>query len=126
MELPATTTIHPVFHVSQLRRARGASHSSPQIPPQLTADLEMIVEPEELLEVRPKPQGAAGELEVLLKWKGLPEFEATWEDSHMIQTQFPDFHLEDKVKVWAGGNDRPPIRFTYARRKGRNEVAADV
>ena len=126
LELPSSATIHPVFHVSQLRQARGASFSSSTLPPQLSVDLEMLVEPETLLGVRPKTLGNAGDVEVLLKWKDLPDFEATWEDFYMIQQQFPSFHLEDKVKVWAGGNVRPPIRFTYARRKGIVSKSADV
>lgn len=41
----------------------------------------------------------------------------------MIERQFPAFHLEDKVTLGARGIDRPPIRFTYARRvKGRKSV----
>lgn len=36
----------------------------------------------------------------------------------MIQKQFPEFHLEDQVNVWAGVNDRPQIYFTYSRTKG--------
>ena len=54
--------------------------------------------------------------EVLIKWKDLPKFEATWELSSAIQQQFPHFHLEDKVRLLAGGIDKPPIRYTYARR----------
>ena len=123
LELPPTAHIHPVFHVSQLRRAHGVSNSSPVLPPQLTSDLEMVVEPAALLQVRPKVNGRNGEVEVMIQWQGLPEFEATWEDFSMVQHQFPDFHLEDKVKVWAGGNVRPEIRFTYTRRKkGAAEV----
>ena len=117
LELPASSTIHPVFHISQLRRARGQSYSSTELPAHISGDLEMQVEPEALLGVRPKHQGKAGELEVLLKWKALPEFEATWEDFQLLQQRFPEFHLEDKVKVWAGGNVRPQVRFTYSRRK---------
>ena len=60
---------------------------------------------------------------MLIQWQGLPEFEATWEEFQMIQQQFPDFHLEDKVKVWVGGNVRHELRFTYSRRKsGAAEV----
>ena len=90
------------------------------LPPQLTPDLELMVEPETLLGVRHKPNGSPGELDVLLKCKSLPEYEATWEDFATIRLQFPEFHLEDKVNVWAGGNVRPPIRFTYARRRGNS------
>ena len=129
LELPSSASIHPVFHISQLRRAKGASLSSSCLPPQLTDELELIAEPEALLDVRPKQHGSSGEVEVLLKWKSLPEFEATWEDFQMIQQQFPAFHLEDKVKVWAGGNVRPQVRFTYHRRKGKSGItdkSADV
>ena len=126
LALPETTLIHPVFHVSQLKRARGPSHSSSHLPQQLSEDLELLVEPESLKGVRPKPQGQPGELEVLLKWKSLPDYEATWEDFHLICNQFPAFHLEDKVKVWAGGNDRPPIHFTYSRRTKKSAESADV
>ncbi|KAL5550229.1 hypothetical protein UlMin_000405 [Ulmus minor] len=120
LELPQTAKLHHVFHVSQLRAALGMSTSSPTIPPQLTPELELVVEPEKLLGVRPKAHGQSGEVKVLLQWKSLPEFEATWEDFHLIQQQFPDFHLEDKVKVWADGNVRPQVRFTYTRRKGNS------
>ena len=63
------------------------------------------MEPEQLLEVR---QGgkALGTLEVLIKWKGLPNFKATWEGYEAIMNKFPLFHLEDKVRVWDGDNDR--------------------
>ena len=92
-------------------------------PPLIRYDLEMVVEPATLLAVRPNANGSNGEIEVLIQWQGLPDFEATWEEFQMIQQQFPDFHLEDKVKVWAGGNVRTERRFTYSRRKsGAAEV----
>ena len=55
-----------------------------------------------------------------MKWKGLPDFEASWESADLIAKQFPDFHLEDKVSFEPGGNDRPLIRFTYSRRKKKD------
>lgn len=64
-------------------------HSSSIFPTQLSPDLELLVEPEELLGVRPTVQGQTSELEMLLKWKNLPDYEATWEDYYMIQKQFP-------------------------------------
>lgn len=45
LELPPNSRIHPVFHVSQLRRAIGSSLSSPMIPSQLTAEMELVAEP---------------------------------------------------------------------------------
>ena len=69
------------------------------------------LEPQTLLDVNPKHKGQQGELELLLKWNSLLLYEATWEDFSLVSTQFPEFHLEDKVKVWAGGNVRPEIKF---------------
>ena len=55
--------------------------------------------------------------EVLVRWKGLPEFEASWESAAAIKQQFPHFNLEDKVVLEPGGIDRrPPVLFTYKRR----------
>ncbi|KAL4591834.1 hypothetical protein LXL04_004807 [Taraxacum kok-saghyz] len=84
------------------------------------SDLEDIsktkVDPEELLGVRIREQSRENRREVLIKWKGMPEAEATWEDFLTIGHLFPSFHLEDKVAVWGGSIAKPPIRFTYSRR----------
>ncbi|KAL8126838.1 hypothetical protein AgCh_013947 [Apium graveolens] len=50
--------------------------------------------------IHPPKDGTAGELEVLLKWKGLPIFEVTLEDAPSISARFLAFHLDDKVKLW--------------------------
>ena len=55
------------------------------------------MEPDSLLDARQIQNGAAGLLEVLIQWKTLPPFEATWEDFELLNSQFPTFHLEDKV-----------------------------
>lgn len=119
LQLPESSKIHPVFHVSQLKRALGPVPSSQTIPDQLTSDLELVAEPETLLDVRRVQQG----VEVLLKWKGLPIFEATWEEATAIDARFPDFHLEDKVKVWAPGNVMQGAKelITYARKKRKGK-----
>ncbi|PON75651.1 Ribonuclease H-like domain containing protein, partial [Trema orientale] len=116
LDLPRSSSVHPVFHVSQLCRAIGASQPISELPPHLSAELELLVEPDAVLGVRSGTGHASFPSEVLVRWKGLPDFEATWESYDMIQHQFPSFHLEDKVALAAGGNDRPPIRFTYVRR----------
>jgi len=53
LTLPSHCHIHPVFHVSQLHEAKGALKVTVEIPSQLSADLEMLVEPEVVLGVRP-------------------------------------------------------------------------
>lgn len=100
LQLPPTSNIHPVFHILQLRRAVGLVPASPTIPDQLTAELELVVAPEKLLNVRRVGKENHHKLEALLKWKELPEFEATWEDVESVNKRFPDFYLENKVLVW--------------------------
>lgn len=35
-------------------------------------------------------------------WKGMSDFEATWEEARMTDLLFPDFLLEDKVSFFGG------------------------
>ncbi|XP_068662857.1 uncharacterized protein [Aristolochia californica] len=120
LQLLPESSVHPVFHVSQLRRAKGISLSSSLLPPQLNTELEMLVEPAAILNIRRLDKNGQQQMEVLVQWKDLPQFEATWEDFEVMRLQFPAFHLEDKVKVWAGGNDRPHISITYSRSKQKD------
>ncbi|XP_021775776.1 uncharacterized protein LOC110739635 [Chenopodium quinoa] len=103
LDLPPTSRIHPVFHISQLKKAVGDILVNPTIPIQLTPEMEMVTEPEAVLDSRKVAVGRGVRVEVLIKWQGLPEFEATWEDSKMIIDRFPAFHLEDKVNLEGAG-----------------------
>lgn len=51
LELSPTSKIHLVFHVSQLKPAVGNLHQPSQLPEQLNPDLELMVEPQALLDV---------------------------------------------------------------------------
>ena len=57
LELPSYTSIHPVFHVSQLRKAIGTSNIATNIPFQLSSEMELMVEFEEgdMVYVKLKP-----------------------------------------------------------------------
>lgn len=52
LELPSYSKLHPVFHVSQLKKVICTMPCSPTLPRQLTPDCELVVEPEQVLEVR--------------------------------------------------------------------------
>ncbi|KAL8101369.1 hypothetical protein AgCh_033304 [Apium graveolens] len=73
------------------------------------------------LEVRKSKAGSPGALEVLVKWKGLPLFEATWEVAAAIKASFLDFHLEDNVKLWGASNviHGPLITYAGKHQKGK-------
>lgn len=77
LELPSYSKFHPVLHVSQLKRAVGDTPVSPTLPTQLTAECELVVEPEQVLEVRQVQSGTGVKLEALIQWKDLSGYEAT-------------------------------------------------
>ena len=107
LKLPESAAIHPIFHVSQLKKAIGEQEVALVLPEGLTEDMEVLLQPEEVLGVR----NSAGNKEVLIRWKNLPGYEATWELFDHVQEQFPHFHLEDKVVFWEGGTDTTPGRW---------------
>ncbi|KAJ1410955.1 Chromo-like domain superfamily [Sesbania bispinosa] len=75
LQLPCESRIHPVFHVSLLKKAIGPNITPRPLPPMLSENLELQVEPVGVLAAR---NNHSGTVEVLLQWKDLPAFEATW------------------------------------------------
>lgn len=104
LELPSTSKIHPVFHVSQLKRCIGSAPFSAALPLQLNPELELEVEPKEVLAVRIIQVGNSNREELLIRWKGLQDFEATWEDKLLISQCFPNLRLEAKANFDGEGN----------------------
>nr|GEV61677.1 putative mitochondrial protein [Tanacetum cinerariifolium] len=88
LKLPDTASIHPVFHVSQLKKVVGDEVAETDFPKELTEDMEMRVQPQEVLGVREGKSNSKEDREVLIRWKSLPEYESTWEPFQLIQNQF--------------------------------------
>ncbi|KAL4558872.1 hypothetical protein LXL04_037076 [Taraxacum kok-saghyz] len=122
LELPPTASIHPVFHVSLLRPAFGSPLQPTTLPDQLSTGMEMRVQPAAVLGTRTRQVEGQEELKVLIQWLGLPAMEATWEDFKKMEAQFPEFHIGDKVKLGAAGNDSTQTFKVYQRR-GRGAKA---
>ncbi|KFK22868.1 hypothetical protein AALP_AAs42979U000100, partial [Arabis alpina] len=95
LKLPVGSKIHNTFHVSLLKPAIGSSLEPAALPPQLTEERVLEVVPEAHMGFRIHP--ITGQEEVLIKWKELPEHDSTWEWTKVIEEQFPQFDLEDKV-----------------------------
>lgn len=100
LNLPSSSKIHPVFHNSQLKCVHGNVFILTSISLQLNSSLELETEPEALLDIPYHYKDAATVTEVLIKWCDLPTSEATWELYHSIASHFPNFHLEDKVRLF--------------------------
>ncbi|KAL0539505.1 hypothetical protein IC582_023720 [Cucumis melo] len=123
LNLPPEAIIHNVFHVSQLKLKMGNSHQVQHMPPALTEEFELQVEPEAVLGIRWNTDIGANEW--LIKWKGLSDSEATWEPVGAMNQQYPSFHLEDKVNFEPTGIVRPPIINTYRRRGRKSNIHID-
>ena len=85
LDLPSASAIHPVFHVSQLKKAivRGAE-VIPTLPP---TDLEFQI-PSQVLQRRIVTRDGVTVPQVLVRWSGFPS-ELTWEDFEALHQRFP-------------------------------------
>ncbi|KAL8115463.1 hypothetical protein AgCh_022090 [Apium graveolens] len=103
LNLPAASRIHPIFHVSALKKCVGIAATSSELPP-LDEDGLIVTEPESILNTRQVCKGGHNLHESLVKWKGLSSDDATWEDTAFLHKKI--LNLEDKVDVPEVGNDR--------------------
>ena len=111
LELPAESKIHPVFHVSQLKQVLGSHHQVLPLPSSFSAQAELVLSPEAVVDTRYNQEG---KLEALVVWRRLHPHETSWENFKELQRQFPLLSLEDKLVVEEGGIDRP--HQVYVRR----------
>lgn len=58
LQLPSSSRVHPVFHISQLKKAIGDYHSETSLPLELENDDEPVVLPEKVCLVASSMQGA--------------------------------------------------------------------
>ena len=85
LELPASSWVHLVFHVSCLKKVIGDKLPVQTILPELIEEGKIILEPEEITEIRTRQLQNRSIPEYLIKWKNLPTKDSTWEDDFFIQ-----------------------------------------
>jgi hypothetical protein len=81
LDLPASSKIHPIFHVSQLKKAISPTIVVAQLP----QSLEGLQIPEKILQRR---LNSAGLSQLLIQWSGMPPSLATWEDELLLRQKF--------------------------------------
>ena len=90
LELPSSIHIHPVFHISKLRiyheseRFHFNHPNKESRPPPELIDEEEEWEVEKILDRRERKVGRGKRIEYLIKWKGYPEWENTWEPTNNL------------------------------------------
>ena len=93
LELPLNSNVHPIFHVSLLKK---------QVGPQVLVQSELPRVEVKPTQIHPLAQAILetrmqkGEKELLVHWQGLSPADATWEPLVDFQVRFPYFSLEDK------------------------------
>ncbi|KZV41973.1 peroxidase 64 [Dorcoceras hygrometricum] len=97
LSLPSNSKIHPVFHVSCLKKAVGQKESNQPLPKGLETDLTTEFEPESVVAERYKQRGGEQVQQVLIHWKGRQVEEDTWEDVSAFVNQFPGFSLRTRL-----------------------------
>lgn len=89
LELSATSYIHLVFHVSQLKEFVGNITVATQLPVE-SSDV-LIREPELIVERKMVQRQGRALTKVLVKWANEPVEEATWEFLFDLKRKFPNF-----------------------------------
>jgi hypothetical protein len=82
--LPASSRVHPIFHVSCLKKVIGDKILVRTIFPELDEEGKIILEPEAITDIRTLQLRNRLILEYLNKWKKLPAEDSTWEDESFI------------------------------------------
>ena len=96
LALPEHMRVHNVFHVSLL--ARYTAEGTYQPPPPVLRDGHLEYEVEQVLYHRPVRAGRQNSYEYLIKWKGYPVHENTWEPAQNIPESLQKEYWEDQAK----------------------------
>ena len=92
LHLPPDSQIHPVFHISMLKKKIG-EHSPPltTLPPVDSMGY-FLVEPVAILDRRMVKKNNQANVQLLVQWFNMPASKATWEDYDSFMQKFPQFY----------------------------------
>lgn len=96
LRLPDEAQIHPVVHISQLKRRLWDGEIVVARLPAITRDGSPIIRPARVSEYRQIKKNVRFRWEVLVEWEALSISEATWKNLDEMRERFPKLVLEDK------------------------------
>lgn len=91
LRLPAGTMIHPVFHVSLLKKKVGSNIAVTTELPKVGQEGQLLAYPVKVLDRKMVKQGNVAVVQWLIQWSNSIPEDATWENALQIQQQYPDF-----------------------------------
>lgn len=124
LKLPATSTVHPVFHVSLLKKAIG---NLPPVESSLPSYTSSMQESEFVMDRRLTTKRRRAVQQLLIKWVGWPPEPATWEDEDHIRHRLPSATTCGQAVSQEEGNVRcSPVRVDAKEdpRKSQRPVRA--
>ena len=77
LQLPLSSRVHPIFHISQLKQAMGSHEANMELPKELEATNEEVIILEKVLASRELVKGAHIKKQLLIRWKGSTVEDAT-------------------------------------------------
>ncbi|KAK1608397.1 hypothetical protein QYE76_032070 [Lolium multiflorum] len=107
LELPPSSQVHNVFHVSQIKEFRDDySPVFAHLPKTPVLDV-LDTLPEKILDRRLVKKGNAAIPQVLVKWTNVPEDSATWENWETLKVKFPTVLTWGQASSSGGGPVTP-------------------
>ena len=97
--LPDSAKIHPVFHISLLKKFLGDSKQQYFPLPLTTTEFGPILLPYKVLDSRVIHRNDKEISQVQVQWNSFIQEDNSWEDVDEMQKSYPEFNLEDKVVV---------------------------
>lgn len=82
LELPPGFKIHPIFHVSQLKKKIGQHITRQTILPQITIKGVVQALPAATIDPRLVKRHGRAEVKILVQWHGTDKEDATWMNYH--------------------------------------------
>ena len=91
LQLSPGARVHPVFHVSLLKKKIGDTQTPGPVLPELDSSDQCLLQPERVMKRRVTMIDSQPVIQYLVKWNHLPDSEASWKDKSFIDKMFPGF-----------------------------------
>lgn len=101
LQLPPHASVHPVFHVSQLRHALIPGTL---IQSELPICTDELATPVEILQTWWRKRNDAVIEQVKVRWSGTTTLGATWEDRNALRDRFPHAEARGQSSSQGGGD----------------------
>lgn len=121
LELPETSKVHPVFHVSLLKKVIGKDVVPLPDLPVVDEDGNFTVVPLNILGCRDLRRKGVDVFQIQVQWLNFMESTATWEDFMFICCKFPSFDPWGQGSIRGGGIVMVKDRFGEDAKLGKKK-----